>query len=70
MIKPYLVNDQNIFYRVYDPIEEKFCQSGRGIYANGRSIWTTKGTAANAKNNMPFHERLVIKKFRLVEEIE
>ena len=56
-----------IVYRIYDPVEERFCESGRGLYAkNGRSVWFGKTGAAVAKRYMPNKERLEIRMFELV----
>ena len=57
-------------YRIYDPETQKFCASGHSLYGKGRSIWMNASGASNARNNMPeeIRERLVIKKFKLVEE--
>ena len=51
-------------YRIYDPIENKFCCSGRGLYAkNGRSVWASRSAAMVALINMPkeVRERATIK---------
>ena len=56
-----------IVYRIYDPVEKIYCESGRGLYAkNGRSIWIGKTGAAVAKQYMPNKERLEVRAFRLV----
>ena len=65
-----LYTSQTFVYRIFDPIEQKFCASGRGLYAhNGRSIWGGKGAAKVALSNMPekIRGRLIIKEFVLVE---
>jgi len=56
-------------YRIYDPVEKKFCASGHSLYGKGRSIWMNSGSANLALKYMPedIQERLVIKKFKLVE---
>lgn len=59
-----------VVYRVYDLVENKFCSTGRSLYAgNGRSIWANKSGASNAMRHMPdkLKHRLVVKKFILVE---
>lgn len=63
-------NDSMKVYRVYDPIENKFCCTGRSLYSgNGRSVWFNKGAATSALKNMPdeIKDRLQIKAFMLVE---
>ncbi len=65
-----LYASQTFVYRIFDPIEKKFCSSGRGLYAhNGRSMWGGKGAAKVALSNMPeeIKSRLIIKEFLLVE---
>ena len=73
MSKDLYVNSTFV-YRIFDPIEDKFCCSGRGLNANnGRSIWTSRGAAARALVCMPdgIKDRLIIKQYALVEtEIE
>ncbi len=57
-------------FRVFDPVENKYCSTGRSLYAgNGRSVWANKSGASNARNNMPdeIKDRLEIRKFQLVE---
>jgi len=59
-----------IVYRIYDPVEGKFCCSGRGLYAkNGRSIWLALSGAKLALKHMPapIKDRLVIREFELAE---
>lgn len=65
-----LYASQTFVYRIFDPVENKFCSSGRGLYAhNGRSMWGGKGAAKVALSNMPkeIRSRLIIKEFFLVE---
>ena len=65
-----LYASQTYVYRIFDPVENKFCSSGRGLYAhNGRSMWGGKGAARVALANMPeeIRSRLVIKEYLLVE---
>lgn len=66
----YAARKSEYVYRVYDPETQNFCSSGHSLYGKGRSIWMNIGGAVNAKKNMPtdIRDRLVIKKFRLVEE--
>ena len=57
-----------IVYRIYDPKEDKYCSSGRGLYAqNGRSIWMSLGAVRVAFKNMPpdIKDRLKIQAFTL-----
>ena len=60
------IDDSQKVYRIWDPVEQKFCSSGRSMYANnGRSIWMTKGAATMAKKTMPKHTE--IKEYILIE---
>lgn len=57
-------------YRIYDPVEDKFCSSGRGLYSsNGRTIWISKSGAKLALKHMPpeIKDRLVLKEYTLIE---
>jgi hypothetical protein len=62
-------NKTEIVFRVFDPVEQKYCATGHSLYGKGRSIWLNAGGASLAKRNMPdeIKERLIIKRFRLVE---
>jgi hypothetical protein len=65
-----LYQAQTVAYRIYDPVEQKFCCSGRGLYAhNGRSVWLSKAGASVALRNMPAQvkARARIRTFNLVE---
>lgn len=60
----------NVVYRIFDPVQNMYCSSGRGFYAhNGRSVWVSKGAVKNALRNMPveIRDRLIVKEFALVE---
>ena len=63
---------EEIVYRIFDPVENNFCESGRGLYAkNGRSVWFGEGGARLALRYMPkeIKDRLVIKAYRLVDVV-
>lgn len=65
-----LYQEGEVVYRIWDPVEGKFCCSGRSLYAsNGRSMWLAYSGAALALKYMPddIRDRLVIKEFELVE---
>ena len=54
MSKPLYQGGEQIVYRIYDPVEGKYCCSGRGLYAsNGRSVWFIKGAATTAFSHLP-----------------
>jgi hypothetical protein len=59
-------------FRIFDPVEKKFCSSGATLYGRGRSIWANKSGVVNALNNMPddIKGRLEIKKFQLEEVVD
>ncbi len=59
-------------FRIYDPVEKKFCCSGATLYGKTRSIWANKSGAINALSHMPddIKDRLEIKKFQLLEVAE
>ena len=57
-------------FRIYDPVADKFCCSGRGLYANnGRSVWFARSAAVNVLKKLPaeVRERAIIKEYALVE---
>jgi hypothetical protein len=59
-----------VVFRIWDPVEGKFCCSGRGLYAkNGRSIWMSTGAVGVALSHMPedIKDRLIIRAYELVE---
>lgn len=63
---------ETLIYRIYDPVAEKFCSSGRGLYAkNGRTFWAAKGAVMVALANMPaeIRGRLIVRTFELREVI-
>jgi hypothetical protein len=68
--KLYAATKSIVVFRVFDPVEDKFCSSGHSLYGKGRTIWMNAAGATLAKMSMPteIQDRLVIKKFRLVEE--
>lgn len=58
-----------VVWRVWDPVAEMFCSSGRSLYAkNGRSVWMSKGAASVALGQMPadVKARAVVCAFNLV----
>jgi hypothetical protein len=57
--------EEEYVYRLYDPIFDDFRHS-----RSGRNMWATKGAMNSAKRWMMGNERLIIKKYKLVEVIE
>lgn len=60
-------------WRIWDPVEEVYCRSGRGLYAkNGRSIWMTKSGASNTRNRLlvEIRDRVEIREYVLVSAVE
>lgn len=58
-----------VVWRIWDPVEEKFCSTGRSRYAkNGRSVWMSKGAASVALGQMPadVKARAVVREYNLV----
>ena len=46
-------------WRIWDPVEQKFCCSGRGLYASsGRSFWATRSAMARAYSALPLAIKL------------
>lgn len=65
------VDKSNVVYRIFDPVEQRFCCSGRGLYSqNGRSVWMSANGVNSALRNMPkdIKDRLVIKKYFLIDK--
>jgi len=58
-------------YRIFDPVEKKYCASGHSLYGKGRSIWLNMSSATNAKKHMSdeIRDRLIIRKFQMVEAV-
>jgi hypothetical protein len=67
----YQKQKQITVYRLYDPVEKKFCCSGRSLYAsNARSVWLGRGGVMNAKKNLPeeVRRRVELKEYTLIEK--
>ena len=61
--------EDNVCWRIYDPVRKAYCCSGRHAAGNGRSVWFGRNAAVLAMTYMPreIRGRLLIKKFKLVE---
>lgn len=60
-------------WRIWDPIEQKFCSSGTSLYATGgRSVWLGLGGCKAALREMPkeIRDRAEFKEFTLVEVVK
>jgi hypothetical protein len=69
-MKNFYQDDCGIVFRIFDPLENKYCCSGRGMFAkNGRSVWNSRAAVRVALSHMPkdIKSRLVIKEFALTE---